>query len=63
MKAVQDALGVLCDARCNLQIIDAFPSSGLGAEAREALEGLRRQNQEVVDKLVCQGPEAVIDEG
>ena len=48
MKAVQDRLGALCDARVNVGIIDEFSTKGLPDEALWALSLLRAQNEQFI---------------
>ena len=51
MKDVQDELGDICDARVNVTMAGEFPTAGLFAEARRALEVLLAQNQALVDEF------------
>lgn len=46
MVKMQDGLGAICDARVNLEIIDAFPKKKLSEDARVALDALRASNAE-----------------
>ena len=48
MKAVQDRLGALCDARVNVGIIDEFSTKGLPDEALWALSLLRAKNEQYI---------------
>lgn len=48
MKAVQDRLGALCDARVNVGIIDEFSTKGLPDEALWALSLLRAKNEQFI---------------
>lgn len=54
MKRIQDELGVLCDARCNLDIIASLSSEKLDADARRALEVLRAKNLATIHDLMGQ---------
>lgn len=45
MKAVQDELGALCDARVNVEIIRDFPRKGLPAQALRDLDALEAENR------------------
>lgn len=48
MKAEQDRLGALCDARVNVGIIDEFSTKGLPEEALWALSLLRARNEQYI---------------
>ena len=48
MKAVQDRLGALCDARVNVELVDSFPTDGLSERALWDLKLLRAQNEAFV---------------
>lgn len=48
MEGVQDRLGALCDARVNVELVDAFPREGLSDQAIWALNLLRAQNESFV---------------
>lgn len=48
MKAVQNRLGALCDARVNVDIIDEFTKKDLPDEAMWALSLLRAQNEQYI---------------
>ena len=45
MKAVQDDLGALCDARVNVGIVDEFPREGLSDQALRDLDALEAENR------------------
>lgn len=45
MKAVQDDLGALCDARVNVEIVDEFPRKGLSDQALRDLDALEAQSR------------------
>lgn len=45
MKAVQDELGALCDARVNVGIIDEFPRKGLSDQALRDLDALEAKSR------------------
>ena len=45
MKAVQDELGALCDARVNVGIIDEFPRKGLPDQALRDLDALEAKSR------------------
>lgn len=48
MVKTQDGLGVVCDARVNLAIIDEFPAKGLSSDAISALGLLKASNESVL---------------
>lgn len=52
MVKMQDGLGAICDARVNLEIIDAFPKKKLSEDARVALDALRASNAEFLRKAL-----------
>lgn len=54
MRGIQDVLGRLCDARCNLQIIEGFPSRDLPAEAQRSIRELRERNALLIDALLAE---------
>ena len=45
MKAIQDDLGALCDARVNVGIIDEFPRKGLPEQALRDLDALEAKSR------------------
>lgn len=54
MKAIQDDLGALCDARVNVEIIDDFPRKELSGQAIRDLDALEAKNRYfIASKLRC----------
>ena len=45
MKAIQDDLGALCDARVNVGIIDEFPRKGLSEQTQRDLDALEAKSR------------------
>lgn len=64
MKAVQDELGALCDARINVDLLSSFPLDGLSAHAcRNVAEALAANYALIEEMLPARVTEPVAGEG
>ena len=53
MEGAQDDLGALCDARVNLQLLEAFPTKRLSPEALETLDAMKAANAALLEPLTA----------
>lgn len=54
MKSIQDELGRLCDARCNLDIVESLSQERLDADEKRALEMVRAQNLVAIHDIMAE---------